>query len=72
MQQLIVNIPDNKLAFFIDLANNLGFTIENKASENILTKKQTELVNEARKDIKENPVRFSKWEDARKTLNTNK
>lgn len=29
MQQLTVNIPDNKIAFFMDLAKNLGFTIEN-------------------------------------------
>ncbi len=72
MQQLIVNIPDNKIAFFMDLAKNLGFTIENSAHENILTKKQIELVNKARKNVKENPDQFLNWTEARKTLSTNR
>ena len=70
MQQLTVNIPDNKIDFFMDLAKNLGFTIENKKEKNVLTKKQIDLVNEARKKIKENPDHFLDWEEARKTLNT--
>jgi len=69
MQQLTINIPDNKIAFFMDLAKNLGFTIENTKQKNILTEKQIELVNEARKQIKENPDSFTDWDDARKTLN---
>jgi hypothetical protein len=69
MQQLTVNIPDNKIAFFIDLAKNPGFTIENSQQKNVLTQRQIDLVNEARKQIKENPGSFLDWDDARKTLN---
>ncbi len=68
MQQLTINIPDNKIAFFIDLANNLGFTIENSTQKSVLTQKQIDLVNEARKQIKENPDSFLDWDDARKTI----
>jgi len=69
MQQLTVNIPDNKIAFFIDLAKNLGFTIENSQQKNVLTQKQIDLVNDARKQIKDNPGSFLDWDEARKTLN---
>jgi len=69
MQQLIVNIPDSKIAFFIDLAKHLGFTVENSTEENVLTAKQIDLVKEAHKQIKENPDSFLDWDEARKTLN---
>ena len=68
MQRLTINIPDNKMAFFIDLANNLGFTIENNIQKNVLSEKQIDLVNDARKQIKENPEQFSDWEEVRKTI----
>ena len=69
MQQLTVNIPDSKIAFFMDLAKNLGFTVEKSIQKNVLTEKQIDLVNEARKQIKENPDQYLDWDDARKTLN---
>jgi hypothetical protein len=68
MQQLTVHVPDNKIAFFIDLATNLGFVVENNIQQNILTEKQIELVNEARKNITAHPELFLDWEEARKTL----
>ena len=70
MQQLTVNIPDNKIDFFVDLAKNLGFTIEHGVQKNVLTEKQIDLVNDARKKIKENPDQFTDWDAARKTLKT--
>jgi hypothetical protein len=69
MKQLTVNIPDNKIAFFIDLATNLGFTIENNTQKIVLSERQIELVNEARRQLKENPDSFLDWDEARKTLN---
>ncbi len=69
MQHLTINIPDNKVTFFTDLVKNLGFTIEGSLPKNILTEKQIDLVNEARKQIKENPDSFKDWDEARKTLN---
>ncbi len=68
MAQLTVPIPDNKIDFFIDLANNLGFRIENNLQKNVLTPRQIELVEEARKNIKDNPDSYLDWEEARKTL----
>jgi hypothetical protein len=68
MQHLTINIPDNKVDFFTDLVKNLGFTIENPVQKNVLTDKQMELVNDARRQIKENPDSFLDWEEARKTL----
>jgi len=69
MQQLTINIPDNKIVFFMDLAKNLGFTIEKNTEKNLLTENQMGLVNDARKQIKENPNSFLDWDEARKTLN---
>ena len=68
MQKLIINIPDNKMAFFMDLAKNLGFTIEKSAQKNVLTEKQIDLVNQARMQLKENPAGYLDWDEARKTL----
>jgi hypothetical protein len=49
---------DDKIDFFIDLAANPGFEIENKTQINILTEQQIELVTEASRNIKENPGQF--------------
>lgn len=68
MQQVIVNVPDKKVAFFEDLTKNLGFTIEKKPSSGVLTKKQIALVDEARKKIKERPEEFLDWDKAKKTI----
>jgi len=68
MQQLTINIPDNKISFFLDLAKNLGFTIEERTQNSVLTKHQIDLVNDARRSIKEHPEQFLDWEEARKTL----
>lgn len=66
MQQLTVHIPDNKIAFFMDLVKNLGFTVE----KSVLTNKQIELVNDARSNIKDDPDQFLDWDEVRKTLKT--
>lgn len=66
MQQLTVHIPDNKITFFMDLAENLGFTVE----KSVLTNKQIELVNDARSKIKDDPDQFLDWDEVRKTLKT--
>ena len=68
MQQVIINIPDNKMAFFTDLAKNLGFTIEKSKHKSVLTEKQIDLVNQARQQLKENPDSYLDWDEARKTL----
>ncbi len=52
----------------MDLAKNLGFTIEKSAQKNVLTEKQIDLVNQARMQLKENPAGYLDWDEARKTL----
>jgi hypothetical protein len=70
MQHLTVHIPDNKFDIFMDLAKQLGVTVENQLSKNILTDRQIELVDEARNAITNDPNIFLDWEDVRKTLKT--
>jgi len=68
MQQVTVHVPDNKIAFFIDLATNLGFKVDNNIREQVLTERQIELVNEARKMVVEQPDSFADWEEVHKQL----
>lgn len=68
MQQLTIQIPDNKMAFFIELANSLGFQIEQGVQKNILTQEQIDIVNEERKKIKNQPDHFLDWDEARKSI----
>ncbi len=69
MQQLTVHIPESKVDFFMDLAKNLGFKVENNVQKNVLTEKQIELVKEARKKIKDEPSEFLDWDDVRSSIN---
>lgn len=41
MQRIVIEIPDNKLSFFMELVNNLGFKKVRKIS-----KEQEEFVND--------------------------
>ena len=68
MQQLTINIPDSKMSFFIDLVNNLGFTVEGNTQKINLSEKQVALVNDARRQIKENPASFQDWDEVKKHL----
>jgi len=43
MKQIIINLPENKYDFFIELVKNLGFKTEN-TDKTILTRKQIEFV----------------------------
>jgi hypothetical protein len=65
MQQLTFHVPDNKVAFFMELAQNLGIKVDN----NILTREQIDLVKIELSKITDNPADFTEWSEARKTLN---
>jgi hypothetical protein len=43
MKQVVLNIPDNKYTFFMELVNNLGFV--KLTDEVTLTKKKKEFIN---------------------------
>lgn len=70
MQNLTVKIPDNKLAFFLELVNSLGFVKVEKeeAATTILSQEQVKLVEEERNKIKNNPDYLLDWKEARKSL----
>lgn len=67
MHNLTVKIPDNKLAFFLELVNSLGF-VKVEAATNILSQEQIKLVEEERNKIKNNPDYLLDWKEARKSL----
>lgn len=70
MQNLTVKIPDNKLAFFLELVNSLGFVKVEKheAVAQVLSNEQIKLVEEERQKIKQNFDYLLDWNDARKSL----
>lgn len=68
MQQLTINIPDNKITFFKELIESLGFKVEKELEQPVLTPEQIKLVNKERKKIKDDPNHFVNWKDARKKL----
>jgi len=51
MKQVVVNIPDNKYTFFIELVKNLGFTPEIKSEDKQLTYKQKQFVDELKESL---------------------
>ena len=64
MKQVVLNVPDNKYAFFMELVKNLGFV---KIPEEVkLTKKQKEFV-EGTKNSLEQVERHLKGEIKLKT-----
>ena len=48
MQRVVIDIPDNKFKFFMELVNNLGFKKVRK-----LTIQQQEFIDDTRKSLKQ-------------------
>ena len=68
MQKITIQVPDNKMALFMELAHNLSLKfVDSNVKENVLTPEQIKLVNEERKKIKTNPEHFLDWDEVRKT-----
>jgi hypothetical protein len=59
MKQVILNIPDNKYQFFIELVRNLGF---DKAEELDIPEEHKAIVRERTLKSKENPDRLLDWD----------
>ncbi len=59
MKQVILNIPDNKYQFFIELIRNLGF---DKAEEHDIPEEHKAIVRERTLKSKENPERLLDWD----------
>jgi hypothetical protein len=73
MQNLTLKIPDNKLDFFLELIDSLGFVkvVTDDASSIVLSQEQINQVEEERKKIKNNPDYLLDWNKARKSLKLN-
>ncbi len=59
MKQVILNIPDNKYQFFIELIRNLGF---DSAEELDITEEHKAIVRERTLKSKGNPERLLDWD----------
>lgn len=67
--QLTLEIPDNKLPFFMELVHNLGFIkLEKNPEMSPLTKRQMELADIEVQKAKDNPESLLDFEEAWKTL----
>ena len=64
--QLTLNVPDNKLSFFMELVNSLGFVQLEQTG--VLTSMQKELVDAEIMKAKNNPEYMLDFEEAWKTL----
>ena len=49
MQRVVVDIPDNKLSFFMELLKNLGFVKDTKK----LTEEQKEFIDDLKDSLEE-------------------
>lgn len=62
MQRLTIIVPDNKVRFFKELIQNLGFTQANTDNA-VFTPKQERHVREELKKSKEKPGSLLNWEE---------
>lgn len=67
MKQVIINIPDNKYDFFLELVHNLGFE---KAEDFEIPEEHKSIVRDRIKNS--NPDNLIPWEEAREKLHFKK
>lgn len=69
MSRITLEIPDNKLDFFMELVRNLGFVSLNKdTTEHVLSARQRELVDAEILKAKENPAYMLDWKTAQQQI----
>ena len=66
--QLTINVPDDRIAFFIERAESLGFKVENEIDHTYPSQEQIDAAMIEHKKIQEDPSYCLDWEEARKTL----
>jgi hypothetical protein len=65
MKQVVVNIPENKFKFFMELIKSLGFIkVEEKNKDNVLASKNA-IINNVKQGLKE-----VQWIEKRKMKST--
>jgi len=74
MQRVIIDIPDNKINFFLELVKNLGFKkvrripYEQVEKEYEIPQAHQKLVNERFKKVRKDPERLLDWDQAKEKL----
>ncbi|KAA5532535.1 hypothetical protein F0919_17275 [Taibaiella lutea] len=64
--QVVLDIPENRLAFFMELVNSLGFVNSTeKAERNPLTRHQMDLVDIEVQKAKDDPNYMLDWEEVK-------
>jgi hypothetical protein len=62
MKQVILNIPENKFKFFMELVKNLGFV---KATDISIPEEQKQEVRRRIAESEKNPERLLDWNDVK-------
>ena len=72
MARIVIDIPDNKLGFFMELVKNLGFAKvaqESKMSDIMdIPEAHQKLVMDRFNKVRKNPDKLMDWDEAKKTL----
>jgi len=66
MKQVILNIPENKFLFFMELVKNLGFV---KAAEVSIPEEHKKIVRQRIADSDKNPERLLDWDNVKNDFN---
>lgn len=76
MARIVIDIPDSKVGFFMELIKNLGFIkvaektgVESNENEIAISKRHQKLVMDRFSKVRENPDKLMDWDEAKKRLN---
>jgi len=72
MARIVIDIPDSKLSFFMELVKNLGFAKianESKTSDAMdIPEAHQKLVMDRFNKVRKTPDKLMDWDEAKKTL----
>lgn len=75
MARIIIDIPDSKVGFFMELIKNLGFIevteksgTESKENETDIPETHQKLVMDRFNKVRKNPDKLVDWDEAKKKL----
>jgi hypothetical protein len=67
MKQITINVPDKQYDFFLQLLKQLGFN-KTKADDFVLTPAHKKILDEALRDMEENPEDEKDWNSIKKNF----
>ncbi|MEX2372050.1 MAG: hypothetical protein WD578_13690 [Bacteroidales bacterium] len=78
MARIVIDIPDSKVGFFMELIKNLGFIkVREKSGTEVSLEDETDIPEAHQKlvidrfsKVRKNPNKLMDWDEAKKTLNT--